>query len=87
MPEKLRFKKEKLEKRETKASEIKKKKEPEKPQVEEKTEEEKKEEKEKKAAVVEAGQKIEKATAKQTKHMVKEKPMQPKRQRRMALQK
>lgn len=87
MPERFKFKKERLERRE-KAAEKEKKKGPEKPEeTKEKTEEEKVEEKEKKAAVVEAGQKIEKAIAKQAKHAGKEKPMQPKRQRRMALQK
>lgn len=86
LTEKLRFKKGKLEKREKSAEAIKKK-EPE-PALAApgKTEEEKTEEKEKKAAVVEAGQKMEKAAAKKMKHEMKV-SKQPKRQRRMALEK
>jgi len=91
IPEKLKFKKAKEERLESKAEDIiKKKKITEKPEEikkEEKTEEEIKEEKEKKAAVVEAGKEIEKAAAKQAKHAVKDKTKQPKHQRRMALQK
>ena len=87
LTERLRFKKEKLARRETRVP-AQKKKEPEK--VSDaggaKTEEEKTEEKEKKASVVEAGQKMEKAAAKQAKHQSKV-SKQPKRQRRMALQK
>ncbi len=86
LTEKLKFKKERLERRETKVA-APKKKEPEKPGVEAKTEEEKAEEKEKKAAVVEAGQKIEKAAAQKAKHQAKM-SKQPKTQpRRMSLQK
>lgn len=88
MTEKLKFKKGKLEKREKKAAEATpKRKEPEK-ELESpgKTEEEKIEEKEKKAAVVEAGQKMEKAAEKQARHQTKI-SKQPKRQRRMALEK
>jgi large subunit ribosomal protein L31e len=89
LSEKLKFKKEKLERRENKSvATTPKKKEAEKPaEPTEKTEEAKAEEKEKKSAVVEAGKMMEKTSAKQAKHMGKEKPMQPKRQRRMALQK
>ena len=88
LTEKLRFRKEKLEKREKQAAAIApKKKEPEVPEeAPEKTEEEKAEEKEKKAAVVEAGQKLEKAAAKKMKRETKI-SKQPKRQRRMALAK
>jgi large subunit ribosomal protein L31e len=90
LPENLRFKKEKLERREKKGAEAPKKKEAEKPEVSEEAKEEKaeekKQEKEKQAAVIEAGQMMEKATAKQAKHQVKE-SKQPKHQRRMALQK
>ena len=81
----LKFRKEKLERRESKVP-AQKKKEPEQV-VREKTEEEKAEEKEKKAAVVEAGQKMEKVAAKRMKHEGKV-SKQPKTQpRRMALQK
>lgn len=96
IPEKLKFKKAREEKREQKAMEaITKKKtllervREEKPKTEEeiKVETEKKEEeKEKKAAVVEAGEEMEKAAAKKEKHRAKMKK-QPKRQRRMALAK
>ena len=90
LTEKLRFKKEKLERREKRAAEVPKKKEVEKQEVSEEAKEEKAEEKkiekEKQAAVVEAGQKREKATAKQAKHLAKT-SKQPKHQRRMALQK
>ena len=88
LTEKLRFRKEKLEKREKQnVAAISKEKEPEVPiEVPEKTEEEETEEKEKKAAVVEAGQKIEKAAAKKMKFETKI-SKQPKRQRRMALEK
>ncbi len=78
MPEKLKFKKLREEKREQKAKEIieKKKSMMEKAKEsmqkkEEKTEEEKVEEKEKKSAVVEAGNKLEKDSAKQMKHATK----------------
>lgn len=98
LTEKLRFRKGKIEKREKEAAAIApKKKEPEVPEKTEtrpgvaKSEEETrlekaKLEKEKKAAVVEAGQKIEKAAAKKMKFETKV-SKQPKRQRRMALQK
>ena len=105
LTEKLRFKKERLEKRDKMAAAVvpkvtsavvPKEKVPEMPaEVPEKTgthpgeaksEEEKAEEKEKKAAVVEAGQKLEKDAAKKMKHQMKI-SKQPKRQRRMALEK
>ena len=98
LTEKLRFKKGKIEKREKEAvSTAPKRKEPEVPEeASEKTGEEKAEEetrlekakleKEKKASVVEAGQKMEKAAAKKMKQETKV-SKQPKRQRRMALQK
>jgi large subunit ribosomal protein L31e len=89
IPEKFKFKKARIEKREKEAVEVgKKKKEEEKP--EERTEEEKLEEKkeaeEKKAAVVEAGKQMEKIAAKRTKHQTRI-SKQPKRQFRQALQK
>ena len=107
LPEKLKFKKAREEKREASAiKEIKPKEVP--PIPEEKTEESKKEEetkedekkteekkeaetkkeeaKEKKAAVVEAGQKMEKEFAKKAKHQTKQ-SKQPKRQQRKALAK
>src|SRR3972149_841271 len=84
LTEALRFKKEKLARRETRAPKVHKT--PEAEKAPEKTEEEKAEEKEKKAAVVEAGQKMEKLAEKQAKHQTKI-SKQPKRQRRMALQK
>ena len=73
MPDKLKFKKAREEKREKKAVEAGKKKKTEekpeeKPEETKKEEEKKEEEKEKKAAVVEAGQKMEKAAAKKAKH-------------------
>lgn len=94
LPGKIKFKKERLEKREKKAEESGKKKKsvaakPEEKSLEEKVEieEKKKEESEKKAAVVEAGKAMEKAAAKQTKHQTRQPKNQPKRQQRMALQK
>lgn len=97
IPEKLKFKKAREEKREQKAMEaITKKKtllekaREEKPKTEEemKVEAEKKEEeKEKKSAVVEAGKQMEKEAAKKAKHEVKRKTKEPKRQKRMALAK
>ena len=95
LPKELAFKKAKLEKREEKAG-IKKK-PTEKPEEKiEKTEEEEKkkvdeetrlsEAESKKASVVEAGKEMEKAAAKTMKHQTKM-SKQPKRQRRMALQK
>lgn len=91
----IKFKKAKEEKREKEALEIGEKKKPEeKPEEARKEDEEKKEgeekkeeEKEKKAAVVEAGKQIEKAAARQAKHMKGGKTKEPKHQRRMALQK
>ena len=93
MPEKMKFKQARLEKREKEAAEIgKKKKKEEKP--EEKPEEPekeklegKKEAEEKKAAVVEAGKELAKKAAKMAKQGVKGKIKQPKHQRRMALAK
>jgi len=95
MPDKLKFKRAKEEKREKKASEALSKKKPaEKPKEIEKTEEEKKEaegkkteEKEKKSAVVEAGQEIEKAAARKTKHISGGKTKAPKHLQRKALAK
>ena len=89
MPEKMKFKQARLEKREKEAAEIgKKRKKEEKPEekTEEKTEEEKQEEKEKAKAVEEAGKELGKAAAKQAKHGA-EKIKQPKRQQRKALAK
>ncbi len=91
LPGKIKFKKERIEKREKKAEESGKKKKEEKKAVEtpeQKAEEaeQKKEEKEKKSAVVEAGKAMEKAAAKQQKHQTK-KNKQPQRQVRVALKK
>ena len=97
LTEKLRFKKEKLEKREKMAAAVAPKEKvsempaevPEKTETHlggAKSEEEKAEEKEKKAAVVEAGQKLEKDAAKKMRRETKV-SKQPKRQRRMALEK
>jgi len=87
LTEKLRFKKDKLEKRGKGGAATTKKEELEKlAEAPEKTEKEKAEEKEKKAAVVEAGHKMEKLAEKQAKHQTKL-SKQPKRQRRMALEK
>jgi large subunit ribosomal protein L31e len=90
MHKNLKFKKAREEKREKKSIEIAegKAKKEEKPEekVEEKTEEKKEEEKEKKAAVVEAGQKMEKESAKKVKHQTKQ-SKQPKRQQRKTLAK
>ncbi len=89
MPDKLKFKKLREEKREQKAVEGVSKKKVEK--VEEKPTEQvaekKKEEKEKKSAVVEAGQKRGKDAAKQMKHQTVSKVKQPKRPVRKALEK
>ena len=101
VPEKLKFKKLREEKREQKATEIKEKKksmmekakEIKKPEEGKQTEEEKIDtlkginEKEKKSAVVEAGKEMEKAAAKQTKHQIGGKIKQPKHQVRKALAK
>ena len=95
LPEKLKFKKAREEKREQKAMEmIQKKKivkkteeEKVKTEPEKETEEKKEEEKEKKAAVVEAGKEMEKAAAKKAKHEVGGKTKQPKHLQRKALAK
>ena len=94
MPEKMKFKQARLEKREKEAAEIgKKKKKEEKPKEKpeepekEKLEEKKKEEKEKARAGEEAMQKISKVAARRTKHQIKEKVKKSKHQRRMALAK
>ncbi|MCX6749555.1 MAG: 50S ribosomal protein L31e [Candidatus Pacearchaeota archaeon] len=92
LPQKLKFKKEKLERREKKgAAETPKKKEAEKQDVSEEAKEEKAEEKklekEKQASVIEAGQKMEKASAKQTKHQTKYPKQQKTQPRRMSLEK
>ncbi len=90
LPTKLKFKKEREEKREKKAAEAekRKRKKPEEKPKEKTEEEEKKEEaKEKKAAVVEAGQKMEKELAKKARHQAKSKVKEPKHQRRKALAK
>jgi len=91
LPEALKFKKARLEKREKKAIEVvsKKKAKAEEPEkVEEKVEDEekKKEAAEKKSAVVEAGEEMAKKAAKGTKHQTKV-SKQPKRQVRQALAK
>jgi len=97
MPEKMKFKQARLEKREKEAAEIeKKRKKEEKPEekTEEKreeekapkTEEEKREEKEKAKAGEEAGKEQARKEAKRTKHQTKV-SKQPKRQRRQALAK
>ncbi len=91
IPEKLKFKKLKEEKREKEAG-VSKKKVEEKEEVKEKTEEiekeeEKKEEKEKKAAVVETGKELEKEAARKAKHEVGGKIKGPKKQFRKALKK
>lgn len=78
VPEAIKFRKQKLEKRE-KVAEVNKKKKVEKkeeenstsPEAKVETAEQKEEEKEKKTAVVEEGQKLEKAAAKQIKHETK----------------
>ena len=95
LPNELKFKKLREEKREQKGADAGKKKKEEKVKEEtrpseaesEKKEEEVKAEKEKKSAVVEAGAEMEKAAKKMAKHDVKKTKNQPKRQQRMALQK
>jgi len=80
IPKKIKFKKERLEKREKKAKDSLEKKKPTKKleeKKEEKTEEEKKEEKEKALAGEEATKQMEKAAAKQTKHQKGGKTKQP----------
>src|SRR3989344_833610 len=86
MPEKIKFRKQKEEKREKQGEEKKKPVKEEKP-GEEKTEGEKKEEKEKKASTIEAGKALEKAAAKQAKHIASGKMKEPKHKFRQALQK
>jgi large subunit ribosomal protein L31e len=89
LPRDLLFKEQKLEKIESKEKEKIKTKEEQEVKKEEITleKEEKKEEmEEKKASVIESTQQFEKETAKMKKHLTKE-SKQPKRQRRMALQK
>ena len=93
LPENIKFKKLREEKVESSAKKVAEKKKEEKkteeietPKTEENTEK-KTEEKENKAAVVEAGQEIEKAAAKKMKHEQKQNVKQPKHQRRMTLQK
>lgn len=80
-PEKLKFKKAKLEKREKKAEESVKKKPTKEEKVEEKPEE-KKEEEEKKAAVVEAGKEQAEMQHKKQKHQTapKQKPIRQRKQ-------
>lgn len=96
--EKAKFKKLREEKLEKKSKEIveskkktleKMKEQMQKPKEEksEVTEEKKQEEKEKKASVVEAGEKMQKETAKKAKHEAVKKSKQPKRQQRVALAK
>ncbi len=89
LPEKLRFKKARLEKREKKAEEsVSRKKEKLKEiKAPEKTEEEKKEEKEKAMAGEEAMKKLEKEAAKSTRKMTGGKSKQPKHLQRKALAK
>ena len=94
LPQKLKFKKTKLERREQKASEAVSKKKTEKTEevkTPEKTEEEKaeeiKESGEKKASVIEAGRKMEKQAAKQMKHISGGKEKEPKHPHRMSLRK
>ena len=97
LPNKLKFKKLREEKRENKAKKILEKKKTlmekaketmQKPKEEVAIEEGKKEEeKEKKAAVVEAGKRMEKESAKQMKHQTGGKTKQPKHQVRKALAK
>jgi large subunit ribosomal protein L31e len=93
LPEKFRFKKEKLEKREKKAAETAKEKvkKPEEKEKEEETEEakeeKKKEEEEKEKAVEESMKNLGKEAARKSKHMAKIKTKKSKHQRRMALQK
>jgi len=92
IPEKLKFKKLREEKRERKALEVAetKKKVSEKTKEEqepEKESEKRKEEKEKKAAVIEAGKEMEKQASKKAKHETGGKMKQPKHQQRKALEK
>ena len=84
LSEHLKFKKGRMEKRNTPSKAVPKK--AEEITQDSKTEEEKTEEKEKKAAVVEAGHEMEKIDAKKAKHQTKL-SKQPKHQKRMALAK
>ncbi len=92
-PDKLKFKKLREEKKELKAKEAGKKKAEKKEETPAETtettetEEDKKETEEKKAAVVEAGQKMAKQQAKQSKHQVGGKQKQKTQPQRMSLQK
>ena len=86
LPQSLKFKKAREDKRDKKAEGTKKvveKKEP----KEEKSEEKVEEEKEKVKSVMEAGKEMEKAAAKQAKHMTGGKTKEPKHQQRVALEK
>ncbi len=97
LSEKMKFKKERLERRDRKAVQIAQKKaqkeekprelEEKKAEEEQMKEEKKEEEKEKKAAVVEAGKEMEKEAAKKMKRMKTQKVKQPKHQMRKALAK
>lgn len=92
LPNALKFKKLREEKREQKGAEIAKKKKEDKKTEEAQpnaaeAEEKKEEEKEKKSAVVEAGAEMEKAAKQSAKHEAKKTKNQPKRQFRQALQK
>jgi large subunit ribosomal protein L31e len=96
MPDKLKFKKLRHEKRDKKAMEFSDKKKSlmerakegmQKPKEEKQTTEEKKEEKEKKSAVVEAGKKLEKDAAQKAKHSVGGKTKETTRPLRQALAK
>ena len=96
LPEKIKFKKLRIEKQDKKATEEKKKEEtrPSVAELKKKTEEKpaeldegkEKETEEKKASVIEAGKEMEKESAKQSKHQTKI-SKEPKRQFRQALQK
>ena len=90
MPDTLKFKKAREEKREKKAEDMAKNKtqtiKEQAERIEEKTEEDKKEESEKKASVAEEGKKLEKAASKKVKHETKQ-SKEPKRQKRKALAK
>jgi large subunit ribosomal protein L31e len=93
MPERIKFKKAREDKKESAGREVAKKKKAEKTQVEEEVKvqaetdknkdgvEDKKEEQEKKEATIEAEQKIEKAAAQEAKHTAKVKPMREEKAR------
>ncbi len=92
LPEKLKFKRLREEKREKLASEVAEKKkaaakEAEEKRIKEEAKEEKKEEEEKKASVVEEGKQLEKEAHKKAKHQVQEKAKKPKHEFRKALKK